>query len=145
MKSMAESNSTMAEQIARAANEFERQRTGHLPQSVTVVMSGDTLVITLHGSLSPGEKVLAQSPAGAAKVQEFHRQLFVTSCEKLQQKIKEITGVEVRETRAEIETSTGAIVQVFTTGTMVQVFLLAGKVPADSWDGADPKNAWPKA
>ena len=47
----------MAEQIAQAANEFEtRQRQGHQPQSVTVVMSGDTLVITLHGSLSPSKR-----------------------------------------------------------------------------------------
>lgn len=142
---MAESLPMMAEQIARAANDFERQRTGHLPQSVTVVMSSDTLVITMHGSLSPGEKVLAQSPEGAAKVQEFHRQLFATSWEKLQQKIKEITGVEVRAAKAEIETSTGAIVQVFATGTMVQVYLLAGKVRTDSWSDADPDGVRPKA
>jgi len=133
-------SSTMAQRIAQAANEFERERTGHPPQSVSVVMSGDTLVITLHGSLSPGEKVLAQSEEGAAQVLEFHRRLFVSSSEKLQQKIKAITGVEVREVKAEVETSTGAIVQVFTTGTMVQVYLMNGNVPTESWTGKDPES-----
>lgn len=121
---MNKSDPTMAQQIARAANAFERQRTGHGPQSVTVVLSADTLVITLHGALSPAEKALAQSPAGAARVQEFHRQLFATSAETLRQEIQRITGVEVREATAEVET---------TTGTVVQVFLLAHAVPEDTW------------
>src|SRR5579863_8695116 len=41
-----------AEQIARAASDFELERTGRLPKSVTVVLGQDTVVITLHGSLS---------------------------------------------------------------------------------------------
>jgi uncharacterized protein YbcI len=44
---------SMAKQIARAVIEFERQTTGRVPKSVTVVLSGDTLVITLHGALTP--------------------------------------------------------------------------------------------
>ncbi len=129
---------SMAKRIAQAANTFERQRTGHVPQSVTVIMSGETLVITLHGSLSPIEKELARSPDGAARVQEFHRELFNTSAATLRDEIKKITGVEVREATAEVETTTGSVVQVFTTGTMVQVFLLAGDVPPDSWSGNEP-------
>ena len=124
-----------AQQIAQAAIVCQQQRTGHKPQSVAVVLSGDTLLITLHGALSPAEKALAQSPEGAAKVQEFHRQLFTSSANALRQEIKRITGVEVREATAEVETKTGTVVQVFTTGTMVQVFLLAQGVPADSWSG----------
>lgn len=131
--------SSMAEQIAQAASEFERLRTGHPPESVAVVMSGNTLVITLHGSLSLGEKVLARSTAGAAQVQEFHQKLFANSSEPLRQRIKAITGVEVREAKAEVETSTGAVVQVFTTGTMVQVFLLADNVATDNWSGQNPE------
>ena len=40
----------MAEQIAQAATAFQQQRTGHEPKSVSVVLSGDTLVVTLHGT-----------------------------------------------------------------------------------------------
>ena len=126
---------SMAQQIAQAAIAFQQQRTGHEPKSVAVVLSGDTLLITLHGALSPAEKALAQSPEGAAQVQEFHRQLFTNSADELRQEIKRITGVEVREATAEVETTTGTVVQVFTTGTMVQVFLLAQGVPAGSWSG----------
>ena len=89
----------------------------------------------MHGALSPAEKVLSQSPEGAARVQEFHRQLFANSADELRREIKRITGVEVREATTEVETTTGTVVQVFTTGTMVQVFLLAQGVPADSWSG----------
>ncbi len=128
--------STMAQQIAQAAIAFEQRRTGnHLPRSVTVVLSEGTLVITLHDALTPAEKALAQSPAGAAQVQEFHRQLFATASEELRQEIQRITGMEVREARAEIETSTGAVVQAFTTGTVVQVFQLAGSIPTEAWSG----------
>jgi uncharacterized protein YbcI len=133
---MKKSKSSMAEKIARAANAFERQRTGHAPQSVTVMMSGETLVITLPGSLSPVERELAKTPAGATEVKEFHRALFNNSAAALRDEIKKITGVEVRDATAEVETTSGSVVQVFNTGTMVQVFLLGGELPAESWSGA---------
>jgi uncharacterized protein YbcI len=125
--------STMAQQIAQAAMTFEERRTGHRPQSATVVLSEDTVVITLYGALSPAEKALAKSPEGAAQVQEFHRQLFSNSSEPLRQEIKKITGVQVRQAAAEVEPTTGAVVHAFTTGTVVQVFLLAGDVPSEAW------------
>jgi uncharacterized protein YbcI len=52
---MATPERTKAQQIAQAAAEFEKTRTGRTPQSVTVVLSGETLVVTLHGALSPAE------------------------------------------------------------------------------------------
>jgi uncharacterized protein YbcI len=137
---MIKANATMAQQIAQAAMAFEERRTGHAPQSVTVVLSENTLVITLHGALSPAEKALAQSAAGAAKVQEFHRQLFLNSAAALREEIKRITGVEVREATAEVEPTTGTVVQAFTTGTVVQVFLLASNVAAETWSGNVPKS-----
>ena len=122
---------TIAEQVAQAASDFQRKRTGHTPTAVTVVLGGDTLVITLHGALSPAEKALAGSPAGAAQVQEYHRQLFTSSSEPLRREIKRITGLEVRETAAEVEPATGTVVCAFASGTMVQVFLLSKDVPAE--------------
>ena len=135
---MVQTNPTMAQQIADAAIDFEKRRTGHLPDSATVVLSGDTLVVTLHGSLSPAEKALARTPEGAAQVQEFHRQLFTTSSEPLREEIKRITGVEVREATAEVEPNTGTVVHVFTSGTTVQVFLLARGLSAEAWNGSGP-------
>src|ERR1700683_1643760 len=132
---MIKSNAGMAKQIAQSAIAFEKRRTGHTPTSVTVVMSDNTLMITLHGALSPAERALAKSPAGAAKVQDFHRQLFSSAADSLRQEIKRITGVEVREGVAEVEPATGTVVQAFTTGTVVQVFLLACDVPSETWSG----------
>jgi uncharacterized protein YbcI len=132
---MNKASSTIARQIARAASAFQELRTGHAPQSVAVILSDDTLVITLHGALSPAEKDLAKSPEGAAQVQEFHRELFANASDALRQEIQKITGVAVREATAEVEATTGTVVQVFTTGTMVQVFLLAQNVATDTWSG----------
>ncbi len=126
-------NSNVAQQIAEAALAFHEKRTGHTPTSVTVVLGQDTLVITLHGALSPAEQVLVQSQVGAAQVREFHRELFINSAVALRQEIKRITGVDVREAVAEIEPIIGSVVQVFTTGEMVQVFQLAHNVPTDTW------------
>ena len=122
---MNELDSSIALQLAQAARRFQEQRTGHVPTAVTVVLGEDTLVVTLHDALTPAEKALARSPAGAARVQEFHRQLFANSSDEFRQEIKRITGRSVREAAAEVEAATGSVVHAFTTGTMVQVFLLA--------------------
>ncbi len=133
---MEHAQATMAQQVAQAAIAFERRRTGsHAPKSVTVVLSEGTLVITLHEALSPAEKELAKTPAGAAQLQEFHRQLFASSSDALRQEINRITGMQVREATAEMEPVSGAVVQAFTTGTVVQVFLLGGNAPTESWSG----------
>jgi len=120
---------TMAQQIAQVASAFQMERTGRMPKAVTVVQSDGTLVITLHDALSPAEQTMAKSPEGAARVQEYHRQLFNNSSEELRQEIKRITGVDVREATAEVETTTGTVVHAFTSGTMVQVFLMAQTMP----------------
>lgn len=132
---------TMAQRIAAVASRSQQQRTGRTPTSVTVVFSDDTLVITLHEALTPAERALAQDPAGAAQVQEFHRQLFANSNGEMQEQIRQITGRAVREAVAEIEPATGAVVHAFTTGTMVQVFLLAprAKTTKDEMASSEPR------
>jgi uncharacterized protein YbcI len=131
---MIKASMTMAQRIAEAAIIFQKLRTGHAPRSATVVLSEDTLVITLHGALSQAEHALAKkSPQDAARVQQFHRQLFYNAVHSLRKEIKKITGVAVREAAAEVEPATGIVVQAFTTGSMVQVFLLDKIVPGGTW------------
>lgn len=133
-----ESQLTMAQQIAKAASIYEQERTGIIPTSVTVVQCDGTLVITLHGALSPAERALANTAEGAAQVQEFHRQLFANASNSLRNEIKRITGVAVREAAVEVEPMTGALVGVFTTGTTVQVYLMAQGISAESWNRGVP-------
>ena len=87
----------MAQQIAEAASALEEQRTGHLPNSVTVALSDDILVVTLHEALTLAEKTLSKTPRGAAQVQNFHRQLFSNSSDPLRLEINRISGRVVRE------------------------------------------------
>lgn len=124
---MFQSAPNMAEQIAQAATAFQKHLTGHKPKSVSVVLSGDTLVITLHGALSLAEQAMAQSLKGAEKVREFHRQLFLNISDTLRQEIKRLTGMDVREGTTEVFCKSGI---------MVQVFPLSGKLPSESFDAA---------
>jgi uncharacterized protein YbcI len=137
---MYESSSRITQQVAQATIACQKQWTGHAPEAVTLVLSADTLVITLHDALSPAEKALALNPAGAVQMQEFHP-LFVTSCEEVRQEIDRITGVEVREAAGEFEMVSGALLHTFTTGAMVQVFLPAESVRASAWSGNGFGNA----
>ena len=130
----------MSKQIAHAASALQGQRTGHVPRAVTVVQSDGTLVIALYEALTPAETALAATTEGAAKVQDFHRQLFTSSNASLRDTIKRITGLKVRESAAEIDPNTGAVVHAFTTGTMVQVFLLSKVEPARMRRGSGSGN-----
>lgn len=134
---MNEPQLTMAQQLAQAAIAFEKQRTGHSAESVTVVMSQNVLVITLCGSLSPAELAVVRDPARAEQLREFYRQLFASSSTPLREEIKRITGVDVREAAADTEPARGAVTSAFTEGTTVQVFLLAGPVPSDTWSDGE--------
>jgi len=128
---MTPSAPSMAQQIGHAASAFEQVRTGHVPKSVTVVLSDDTLVITLRGVLTHAERVLANNEKGAAWVREYHRQLFANSSNSLLDEIKRITGVPVRDA-GKID---GAVVPMFEMGAVVQVFMLAASIPLDVWSG----------
>ncbi len=131
---MTENPSIIAQQLAAAAMAFQQRVTGHTPKAVTVVLSEGTLVITLLGALTPAEHVMASSPQGASKVQEYHRRLFANSMDQMRQEIKRIAGVEVRESAAEVEPTTGTVIHAFTSGTVVQVYQLAE--PPSKEDGS---------
>ncbi len=54
---------------------------------------------------------------------EFHRQLFATGTASLRAKIRGITGMELRDVTAEVEPTTGSVVQVFMTDRVAEDFL----------------------
>jgi len=122
---------TVAQQLVEAARTFQMQLTGRAPTNVTVVMSEDSLVVTLHEAISPAEQALAKSAEGAANLREYHQQLFRNSVGSLRKDIERITGRKVREAAAEVDPGTGSVIHAFTTGTTVQVFLLADSVPSE--------------
>lgn len=115
---------TDAELIAELARVEHQRRTGHAPKDVTVVVGQETVVVTLHGALTPAELVMSRTPGGAAQVQDYHRQLFANSTDGLRAEIERILGRNVSETVAEIDPATGAVVHAFTSGSLVQVYQL---------------------
>jgi uncharacterized protein YbcI len=111
-------------ELAQIALSMQAERTGHSPKAVTVVASDETVVVTLHEALTPAEKILARSTAGAAQVEGYHRALFAVSCDQLRSEIQRLTGRKVKESAVVVEPATGAIVHAFTSGTIVQIFQL---------------------
>ena len=112
---MHQSRGNIGQTIAREARACEERRTKHGRKWVAVFLNEDTIVIALHGSLTAAEKALARSPAGAAKVRDYHRRLFANASATLRRKVKSVTGMEVRDTTAEIEPATGSVVHLLTT------------------------------
>ena len=106
---------TMSQRLARAAYTLENARTHHGRPWVAVFMIEKTIVIALHGSLTPAEQSLANSPAGNTLVSQFHRQLLANA--RLRQKITDITGMGVFATAVEIDAKRGSVVLLFTTDT----------------------------
>ena len=140
---MSETKPTPAQRIAQAAIAFQRECTGIAPESVTVLLGEKTLVVTLHQALSPGEKEMARTAEGAARVHEFHRQLFQNSSAALHEELQRILGVEVRESTVELEPVTGRFIEVFRSGDLVQVFRLSQPVATQAWSSPKRKDVQP--
>jgi len=118
------SSSAVSKELADIALAMQSERTGHTPKAVTVVASDETVVVTLHEALTPAEKILVRTEAGASQVEEYHRALFAVSCNELRREIQRLTGRRVREAAVVMEPASGAIVHAFPSGTMVQIFQL---------------------
>ena len=121
---MSDANVRVKQELADAARAQQQLMTGRTPTTASASLSGDTLVLTLHGALTPAEQALRQRPDGSSQVEEFHRRLFDTASGTIRQEIKRITGREVRESALEIDSGTGAVIHSFNCGTIVQVYLL---------------------
>ena len=107
---MTKPTSTMAQQLAEAVIAFEERVTGHVPKSATVIRRDSTLEITVHSALSAAERAVAKTPVGASRIRQFHSELFANSFHSLRDEIKRISGVEIREATAEVDTTTGSVV-----------------------------------
>lgn len=134
---------TTAQAIASAAIAFQRECTGIAPRSATVLLGEKTLVVRLHDALSTAEKLLAQTPQGAARVEEYHRELFRNSSATLHHDLQKILGVEVQESSVEVDPATGRLVEVLPSGDLVQVFVLSQAVETQAWTTPDESPAPP--
>lgn len=130
---MDQTKATMTQQIAEATRVIEQQRAGHAPTAVTVVRSEDTLIIALRGGLAEIDQALVQRREGAAQEQGFLRLLFTSSADSLWRESARITGADVLEAVAKVDSATGTIMDVFTIGKITQVFLLSRPLPAETW------------
>lgn len=128
---------TITAQVAHTVRDFQQQRTGHAPKSVTVVLSEGVMVVTLHEALTPSEILLCQTDKGLARLRDFHRDLIRGSLGPLGEEIERIAGVALQDVVADIESATGDIVHIFTSGPLLQVFKLNGGLSAETWTGSE--------
>jgi uncharacterized protein YbcI len=114
---------TIAQQLARSACVSEKRQAIYVRNWVVVFLNEKTIVIALHGSLTEAEKAQFQSPAGAVRVREFHRQLFKKKSAPLIRQIKRLTDMEVLDTTVEFELGTSSVVHLIKTNTVGEEFL----------------------
>lgn len=126
----------IAQKIAQIAWNYEFQNRGHVPKSVHVVLSGNTLVVTFHGALTLAELVLVQTRQGAEQIQEFQQSLFAGSAQEMLREMEKATEDFAEGVVTASPFSAGALIKVFETGTIIQVFLLSKNFPTDSWSGS---------
>lgn len=119
----------VTQQLTAAIGKLQSELTGRSPTSVSVLLGEDTLVLTIQGALSPAETELAKTAAGAARVEEFHRQLFASSATAFEAEISRITGRPVRNASLGLEPRSGSSLHAFASGTVIQVFLLGNQPP----------------
>jgi uncharacterized protein YbcI len=117
--------SSIAKQIAGEAAAFEQRTTGREPESVMVTVCDKTLVVTMVTSLTPAERATAVNSIGAAQVQAYHRELFVSASDNLSKSIEQITGVRLGAATVRVDPGAGTIVEGLSTGSDLDVFVFA--------------------
>jgi uncharacterized protein YbcI len=111
-----ETESSVAQQIARAVAAFVCQRTGHVPGSVEVAQNNETLVITLHNTRALAEQGQLRQSEGTAELHEVYRGLFTGSSDWLRQEVGRITGLQMGAVTVADQAPTGAVVVLMTGG-----------------------------
>jgi uncharacterized protein YbcI len=127
---MGEHISAIAKRIADEAVAFEMLATGHQPDSVMVTVSDKTVVVAMVSALTPAERVAAASAIGAAQVEAYHRQLFVSSSGQLRKNIERIAGIPLGAATACLDVGAGTIVEGLATGNDLEIHMFAGNARA---------------
>lgn len=129
---MTYSSLTITAKVAHTVHDFQRQRTGYTPKSVTVVLSDGMMVITLLEALTPAETILCQTEKGTVRLRDFHAELVRDSLGLLGAEIERISGIPLQEVVVDIDSITGDIIHIYATGTPLQVFKLAGDLSVET-------------
>jgi uncharacterized protein YbcI len=101
-------------QIAERITTFQREDLGRGPEDVRVWIIQDLILIRLKGVLTPAERTLARDAEGRQLVQQVRRHLLEMSRERLDEMVRETTGVEVVSMHSDVSTRTGERIIVFT-------------------------------
>ena len=120
----------LARKVARAIGCFEHALLDRVPRSVTIVTSGDGVVVSLHESFSPLERRLAAGSGGCCRVRAFHHGIFASSRDAFVDHVRSSTGVALDAAIVHVDPATGSILKTFTTDPSVEMFLLGEGLPA---------------
>ncbi len=120
----------LARKVARAIGCFEHALLDRVPRSVTIVASGDRVVVSFHESFSPLERRLTVGSGGCCRVKEFHHGIFESSRDALVDHVRSSTGVALDAGILHVDPATGSVLKTFTTDPSVELFLLGEGLPA---------------
>lgn len=100
--------------IRNAVIKFEQEFMGRGPMEVKAFILRDMFLGRLKGVLTPAERQLANNAEGVDMVKRMWQNLISQGRERLCGQISVITGVEVTDLLADIETHSGERMTIFT-------------------------------
>jgi len=107
----------LKERIAQTILRFEKDRLGLAPQSVTVDLSPQTVIVTLREACPPAERQYAAVGDGRALLERLYRELFEAVRKDLEALISRMVGSGVRTSQLIIDPASGNGLIVFALAT----------------------------
>jgi uncharacterized protein YbcI len=103
----------LKQRIIDAVTAFEQDQMSVRPQSVTVDLEPDCLVVVARGVTCPAEQDFAQERARRALLEQFYSALFETTRGTLERAVQNIVGRSVRRSGLNLDPASGNAVIVF--------------------------------
>lgn len=107
---MVKSAASVAQQIVRAAVAFAYQRTRHAPGSAGVLKTDEGLAVTLNNATAVVGGGSARRGLEVRDLPGMYRDLFAEPSNWLRREISQITGMQVRAVRVEVDAATHVVV-----------------------------------
>lgn len=111
----------LEDNITKAIIKFEKEHLGRGPEEVRTFIIEDMILIRLKGVLTPAEQQLAHTDDGRNLIKQLRMQLMETSRGLLEQKIYELTGMQVVSMHTDISTTRGERILVLIMEGLVEV------------------------
>jgi len=102
-----EKRDRLAQKIVRVISDFERKQMSLTPESISVSLEPDTLIVTLKGLTSPAERQLVRAGGSRELLEKFYAEVFASTRASLEAAVEEILCQRVERSRLSLDSESG--------------------------------------